>query len=263
MEKYGDIDGDGYIEFEAKNKNALRNQGWKDSNDSIKTETGERPKGPIALVEVQGYQYRALMKAADLYSDREASDESLFDPAFSDELRARASRLKENFNRDFWIKDEEFFAYALDGNKKQVTDISSNAGHLLITDIIDREKIPFVVKRLMQPDMLTPYGIRTLSVISPNFSDIEPFGYHRGSVWPHDNQMIALGMERRGYAQEAEIVRDRVIRAQVWLKRKYGIHNPELYMVDRYDHLRPYDSAQQPQGWAILSNLYWTSTINQ
>ena len=255
MEKYGDADGDGYIEFEAKNKKALINQGWKDSSDSIKSETRERPEGPIALVEVQGYQYRALMKSVDLYSE--------FDPAFSDQLRAKASVLKEKFNRDFWMKDKGFFAYALDGNKKQVVDITSNVGHLLITGIIDRKKIPQVVNRLMQPDMLTPYGIRTLSVSSPNFSDLEPSAYQLGGgVWPHDNQMTALGMEKLGYIQEAEIVRDRLIRAQVWLKRKHDIRSPELYMVDRNDHLRPYDTAQQPQSWAILSNLYCTSTIN-
>ena len=264
MEKYGDVDDDGYIEFEAKNKNTLINQGWKDSSDSIKTATGERPPGPIALVEIQGYKYRALMKAADLYSDKEVCGEDLFDPAYADQLRTRAKELRENFNRDFWMNDKEFFAYALGGNKKQVTDITSNVGHLLITGIIERKKVPRVVNRLMQPDILSGGGIRTLSLNSPNFSDEEPSAYHLGgSVWPHDNGIIALGMEKLGYIQEAEIIRDRVIRSQVLLKRKYNIRNPELFMVDRYGHLRPYETAQQPQSWAIRSNLYWTAAISR
>lgn len=248
IEEYGDCDGDGFIEFSAKNRYALLNHGWKDAGDSIKDDTGQRPKEPIALVEVQGYAYQAYMGAAAWYD--------YIDGEFADELREKAIKLKEKFNQDFWVDDEGFFAYALDGDKKQVTDITSNVGHLLMTGIIDADKLPRAVARLMQPDMLTLYGIRPLSSKSPNFSDVEPQAYHNGGgVWAHDNALVYLGLKKSGLYKEAGMVRDRVLEAAYVLKDVYDVRNSELYMVDRNNQIRPYIGAVSPQSWVIVAYI--------
>ncbi len=241
IKTYGDKDGDLFIEFEAKNRNALIWQGWKDSGDSIKTAEGLKPKEPIALVEVQGYQYAALVNASQLYKD--------IDPEYADMLARRAAALKEKFNKDFWMEEEGFFAYALDGDKNQIKDITSNVGHLLITGIIDEDKKDRVVKRLMQPDMLTRFGIRTLSSESPNFILKEPFAYHNSSIWPHDNAIIYIGLIENGYYKEAEIVGEGVLSAEYYLFKTYGIRNPELYNVSLDGKILVYRGAQQPQTW--------------
>jgi glycogen debranching enzyme len=248
IENYGDSDGDYYIEYDAKNREALLNQGWKDSGNSIIAE------GPVALVEVQGYQYAALIKAADLYEK--------IDPDFSASLKERAKTLKERFNKDFWIEDENFFAHGLDGKKNQVLDITSNVGHLLASGIIDDEKLSKVIARLMQPDLFTRYGVRTLSVNSPRFSDIEPDCYHNGGgVWPHDNVLIYHGLKKAGFFAEAARLRDAILDAQYTLKLQYGIANAELYIVDRMGSIRPYYGACLPQGWVVTAMQYLADSL--
>lgn len=258
MIHYGDRDGDLFVEFQAQNPNTIQNQGWMDSADSI---IGH--EGPHALVEVQGYQYLALTLAANFFQqDRGYTEEVLrINREYARVLLERAGDLKMKFNRDFWMEDEKFFASGLDGQKKQIVDIRSNAGHLLMTGIIDDEKIPLVVNRLMQPDMFTEGGIRTLSVNSPNFSDKPPSGYHNGAIWPHDNAIICLGLRKCGYIDEAERIKNAVLEAQTRLADKDGQYNRELYMVTRDGVLGPYDTAQHPQGWAIHANLFWTAEL--
>jgi len=255
MRYYGDKDRDLFIEFSAQNRNAILNQGWMDSGDSIKYPDGTRPKEPIALVEVQGYQYLALKNAAKLYKSK--------DPEYSTELDSRAETLKIFFNRDFWMPKEGYYASALDGGKKQVVDIRSNVGHLLMTGIMDEENEVLVVKRIMQPDMFTPYGIRTLSSESPNFSDEAPSGYHNGSIWPHDNAIIYIGLLEAGYSENAEQIKDAVLEAEKALGDEYGEYDMELYMVDKYDTLKPYETAQHPQGWVVNANLLWTTELKK
>ncbi len=256
MIHYGDKDRDLLIEFLAQNPNTIQNQGWMDSGDSIKNPDGTKPEGPYALVEVQGYQYMALMLAADFFEK---------DSVYSELLRQRARDLKMKFNRDFWMEDENFFASGLDGQKNQIKELRSNVGHLLMTGIIDEEKVPFVVKRLMQPDMFCEGddggGIRTLSSNSPNFSDQAPSGYHNGSIWPHDNAVIYLGLQRYGYLQEAEREKNAVLDAQKHLADLDGLYDRELYMVDRRGRLKPYPTAQHPQGWVVNANLLWTAEL--
>lgn len=245
---YGDVDGDLFIEFRAKNRHAILNQGWKDSGDSIESAPSKRPKEPIALVEVQGYTYEALVKAAELYRQKGNID-------YSKVLFQRAGALKERFNKEFWMEDEGFFAYALDGDKKQVKNITSNVGHLLKSGIIDDDKVGGVVARIFKPDMLTDYGIRTLSTNSEYFSDVEPAAYHNGgSVWPHDNGLIYLGLLKYGYNTEAALLRDRLLNAQAELYKTYNICDAELFMVTREGILRLYDTAQQPQTWVSATN---------
>lgn len=248
MDTYGNIKGDGYVRYQAKNRHALINQGWKDSGDSINYPEGdEKVKEPIALVEVQGYQYLALTRAAKLYE--------FLDPEYAQKLSERARKLKVHFNEDFWMEDEEFFAQALDGENTQIRDITSNVGHLLLTGIIDEEKEPYVVDRLMQPDMLTEYGIRTLSSKSPNF---DPDKYQIGSIWPHDNCIIALGFVKRGYFDKANIVRDRILEAEIRLLTEYGAKQSELFTVGKDGVLGPYKYAQQPQTWVMEADRVFT-----
>jgi len=257
MEHYGDKDGDGFIEYQAKNRNALINQGWKDSGNSILTSDNKHPKEPIALVEVQGYAYWAYTQAA-WYFEKEK------EYPFANYLKNRARNLKEKFNKDFWMEEEKFFAYALDGDKKQIKDIVSNVGHLLITGILDRNRARMVIERLMKPDMLTNYGIRTLSSLSPHFRfsntdpKIQAEAYHNGSVWPHDNAIIALGCKKYGFTREEKIIRDSCLAAIA----KLG--HTELYQVNpRNGKLTPYKKAAKPQTWVIGSALLWTTQREQ
>ncbi len=252
---FGDADHDLYIEFQAANRQALLNQGWKDSNNSIQTITGERPKEPIALVEIQGYEYWALQEAAWLFEHNGNTSKAA-------SLQRRAGQLKEKFNQDFWMADEGFFAYALDGNKHQIKDITSNVGHLLLTGIIAEDKVPLVVERLTKPDLLTPYGIRTLSTNSSYYSQESPTAYHNGAVWPHDNAIIFLGLKKLGFVKEAEVIRTATVKAQLILKNKYNLQNVEVYSVDKENNLTPYSGAQAPQGWVVDANKHvFTQTL--
>lgn len=247
MEQYGDVYGDGYIRFSAKNRYALINQGWMDSFDSIEIAPGKRPKEPIALVEVQGYAYHAYLSTAELY--RKAGDIE-----YAKHCYQKAGILKGRFNQQFWMEDESFYAQALDGDNKQVRDKVSHVGHLLATGIVDHKKIPYVVNGLIQPDMLTPWGIRTRSLNSPNFSDVEPAAYHRGgTVWAHDNEMTARGLRKVGYPKEAQMIEEAILSAEIKLNDSYSISSEELFIVDRNNQLRPYLEAQKPQGWAAAA----------
>ena len=248
IENYGDMYGDGYVRFRAKNRFALLNQGWMDSGDSLEVASNKRPREPIALVEVQGYTYSALINAAEAYRTVGEFD-------YAKHLYQRAGLLKKRFNEEFWMENEGFFAYALDGDNSQVREIRSNVGHLLMSGIIDEEKIPKVVNRIMQPDMFTPYGIRTLSLYSQNFSDREPSAYHNGGgVWGHDNGIIFIGLRKLGYLHEAEKIGEAIVRANWLLYTNYGLRDSELHMVTRKGRLRPYKTAQHPQTWAGATN---------
>jgi glycogen debranching enzyme len=207
---YGDKDKNLFIEYEKKNPEGLDNQGWKDSN-------GLKIKPPVEIVEVQGYEYLALEGVAYLAGILNK------DQNFIKRLKERAKDLKEKFNQEFWMEDKKFFALALDGDKKQVKKITSNPGHLLFTGIIEEDKIDFVVKRLFENDMWTPYGIRTHSSLEEDF---DPLSYHLGSVWPHDNWIIAQGLKKLGYQKEYDKIKEAIIKAY----EEIG-HIPEYYAV--------------------------------
>src|SRR5438445_454627 len=193
---YGDADHDGYVEY-GHRPSDLVSQGWKDSANSLSDPDGTPSQLPAALVEVQAYVYGAKRGLADLY-------EIDGDTARAAKLRAEAAELRERFERDFWMDDEGCYAQALDGRKRQVKAVTSNAGHALWCGITARERAARVVHRLMAPDMYTGWGIRTLSSRYPTYN---PISYHNGSVWPHDNSLIAHGFARYGFREEAtEIV---------------------------------------------------------
>ena len=255
IENHSASRGDGYIRYSAQNRNALLNQMWKDSFDAIEISPGKRPKEPIAVVEIQGYTYDAYVKAAEAYR-------RMGNIEFAKQLYQRAGILKNNFNRDFWMEDEGFYAFALDGDNNRVKEITSNVGHLLMSGIIDEAKEPIVVDRIMRPDIFTNWGLRPLSAKSTHFSDIEPFAYHRGGgIWPHDNGIIYMGLKKAGYVKEAGFVRDAVLNAQYGLFVRYGLINDELYMVDRNGNLRPYETSQHPQSWVTEANKMWTDPL--
>jgi glycogen debranching enzyme len=162
------------------------NQGWKDSEDSIVGVDGKLAEGPIALVEVQGYVYMAKTRIADVY-------EALGERERADELRRQAETLRVAFNDAFWNPQEGTFALALDGAKRQVASVTSNPGHCLYCGIVDADKGPAVAERLMAADMFSGWGIRTLASSSRAYN---PMSYHNGSVWPHDNAIVAAGLKR-------------------------------------------------------------------
>ncbi|HYH55290.1 MAG TPA: glycogen debranching N-terminal domain-containing protein, partial [Anseongella sp.] len=193
IDEYGDIDGDGFVEYQRKTESGLANQGWKDSYDSISHRDGELAAYPVALCEVQGYVYDARKQAA--YIARILGEELL-----AEKLETAAEELKRKFNEQFW--DEELGAYvlALDAMKTPCRVLASNAGHCLFSGIADREKAVRTGQSLMSREMFTGWGIRTLSSGEVRYN---PMSYHNGSVWPHDTALIAAGMARYGLMKEA------------------------------------------------------------
>jgi glycogen debranching enzyme len=191
IDRFGDSDGDGFVEYRRRSPAGLRNQGWKDSSDAVVHADGTLAEGPIALVEVQGYVYLAKLRIAELYEELGESDRGRA-------LRAQAEALRRQFNDAFWNPEEGFFALALDGRKRQVASVTSNPGHCLYCDMIDADKAAAVAERLMAEDMFSGWGIRTLSARSPAYN---PMSYHNGSVWPHDNAIIAAGLKRYGHEE--------------------------------------------------------------
>lgn len=196
IDKYGDRDGDGFVEYLRRSERGLINQGWKDSFDAVIHVNGEMAKGEIALVEVQAYVYYAKRRLSQIYTD-------LGNAKLAIKLRKEAARLKKNFNERFWMEEEEYFALALDGNKRQVKTITSNPGQALWSGIVDEDKAKKVVKRLLAPDMFSGWGVRTVSKQAKNYN---PMSYHNGSIWPHDNAIIVRGLKRYGFEEQAETI---------------------------------------------------------
>ncbi|MBI1974873.1 MAG: hypothetical protein HYS57_00760 [Parcubacteria group bacterium] len=236
---YGDIDHDLFLEYERKNPLGLTHQGWKDSRlDHLKIEP------PIELVEVQGYYYAALRVA-------EQCARALGDESRAQQLAERTQKLKTEFLANFWLERQQFFTTGLGKSHTHDTRITSNPGHLLFTGILDGEdtRLAAVAKRLFAPDMWTPYGIRTHSTENHDF---DPQSYHLGSIWPHDNWIIAQGLRRNGYVQEYQKIKEALTRAS----RELG-NIPELY-VYADNKLETYPSACIPQGWASGALLNFT-----
>ena len=240
-DQFGDLDGDGFIEYQQHNPLGVRNQGWKDSTDSLTAVDGSIAPLPAALVEVQAYLYRAKAGLARIFrarGQREAADR----------LDREARQLHRRFNKSFWMAGERFYAQALDGEKRQVAAISSNPGHALWGGIVDRSRSAAVVRRLMAPELFSGWGVRTLSSASVNYN---PMSYHNGSVWPHDNSIIAAGMRRYGHHAEAELVARSVIEAGM----RFADHRlPELFCGfgrDRRFNSQPgeYLVSCNPQAW--------------
>jgi glycogen debranching enzyme len=197
--KYGDRDGDGFQEYQTRSTAGYENMAWKDSGDSVMYSDGTLVRGPKALCELQGYVYDAWLRMAEIYDE-------LDNKRRANRLRRKATLLFKRFNEVFWDETSGFYAYALDGDKKKVLSVTSNVGQCLWSGIVAPKRAATVVKRLMQKDMWSGWGIRTLSSDHPSFN---PYNYQTGAVWPHDNGLIALGMRRYGFdAEAAALARD-------------------------------------------------------
>ncbi|MEP9352656.1 amylo-alpha-1,6-glucosidase [Xanthobacter sp. KR7-65] len=242
---HGDRDGDGFVEYGRMRGDGLVNQGWKDSHDSVFHADGSLARGPIALVEVQGYVYAAWRAAAaiarQLGLDGEAS-------AFE----VRAERLKTAFDAAFFDAALGTYVLALDGEKRPCRVRTSNAGHTLFSGIATPERAEAVVAQLMCNSSFTGWGVRTLASTEARYN---PMSYHNGSVWPHDNAMIALGLARYGFRAEVARIFEGLFRAAIYFDLR---RLPELFCgFTRQRSQGPvsYPVACAPQAWAAAAPL--------
>jgi glycogen debranching enzyme len=236
----GDPDGDGFVEYKRASEQGLANQGWKDSHDAIFHADGQLAEGEIALAEVQGYVYAAKRMAARC-ARRLGRDDA------ARQLDAEAEKLAERFEAAFWCPEIETYALALDGAKKPCAVRASNAGQVLFTGIADPKRAALVAKGLLRPAFFSGWGIRTVARGEARYN---PMSYHNGSIWPHDNALIALGFARYGLKQPVETLFEGLFRAGTYMdpgrlpelfcgfQRQHG-HGPTLYPV-----------ACAPQAWA-------------
>jgi glycogen debranching enzyme len=252
IDKYGDRDGDGYVEYERRNKETgLENQCWKDSWDSIAFADGTLAATPRATCELQGYVYDAKIRTARLAREHWGA------AAWARQLENEAAELKRRFNKDFWISERGFFALALDGQKRKVDSLTSNIGHLLWSGIADADKASSCVKHLMSDALFSGWGIRTMASSEHSYN---PIGYHVGTVWPHDNSFIAWGLRRYGYRAEAA----RISRAMLEAAALFNGRLPEAFGgYDRGATHFPveYPTACSPQAWATGAPLLLIRTL--
>jgi glycogen debranching enzyme len=230
----------GYLSYNRRSKRGLVNQGWKDSGNCIVDAQGELAQGAIALAEVQAYVYAAKLRMSELARLKKL-------PNLTETWQAEARDLKARFNQDFWLPAHDYCALALDGEGRPVDSITSNPGHCLNLGILDPEKALSVAERLQAPDMFNGWGIRTLSSLSPAYN---PMGYHIGSVWPHDNGMIAQGLRSLGLVEQSLELASGLI--DMTLTQPYQ-RPPELFCgYERNGDSLPvqYPVACSPQAWA-------------
>jgi len=257
---WSDLDEDGLVEYAKRNPDGigLDNQVWKDSGDSIQPYEHVPIVHPIAWVEVQGYAwaaydaYRVLAKRC-----------GYFDQSLDQEIQQRMIRLKDGLKR-FWLHEEQFPAIALDGEKQPIPAVSSNPGHLLWSGCLEKAQAAQICKRLMLPDILTPWGLRTLSESAYYYN---PLMYHCGAIWPFDNALAVIGMRRYEYETQVRIIAERVLHAMV------AFNNPvELYTVQPSRWIRShrieqewfladYFQACNTQAWTAAAVLYLTSML--
>ncbi len=250
IERFGDVDGDGYVEYHRATDRGLVNQGWKDSWDGIRYADGTVATAPIALCEVQAYVYSAYLARA--HFAQEAGD-----PATYDRFRAKATQLKADFNRDFWLEESGWFAVGLDHDKRPIDSLTSNIGHCLWTGIVEDQKARIIADKLLGPEMFSGWGVRTLATSMGGYN---PISYHCGSVWPHDTAIVAAGLSRYGYFDHAE----RLINALFDAAVKLGGRLPELFSgLDRHELSAPvgYPTSCSPQAWSAASPLLCLRTI--
>jgi glycogen debranching enzyme len=240
IDRYGDRDRDGLQEYKTRSSHGYYNQGWKDAGDAIQHADGSLAPLPIAVVELQGYVFDAKLRMAAMYDE-------LGRPEDAARLRREAWRLFDLVNDRFWWEAEGTYYLGLDGEKRPIASVASNAGHLLSSGIVPVERAGRVVQRLLEEDMWSGWGIRTLSSDHVGYN---PFSYHTGSVWPHDNAIIAGGFARYGYREEAARVARGIFDAT---ERFQANRVPELFSgLTRTEGSFPvqYLGANVPQAWA-------------
>jgi len=243
MLEYGDRDGDGFQEYKTRSPRGFYCQGWKDSHDAIRHEDGSIAPLPHALCELQGYAFDALLRMSEAF-------QIWGQPKRAEEMQQRATRLYDEFNERFWWEEEGTYYLGLDGNKRPIRSVASNAGHCLANGIVPPDRAKRVVDRLMQPDMWSGWGVRTLSSEHPSYN---PYSYHLGSVWPHDNATIAGGFRRAGRHTEAQQIAEGIFAAA---ERFEHYRVPELWAgVAREPgaYPVPYLGTNVPQAWSAAA----------
>jgi glycogen debranching enzyme len=251
IDRFGDLDADGFQEYQTRSPLGYENMGWKDSGDAIVYPDGLVVAQPKALVELQGYVFDAKMRMAEVF-------EVLGEPDRSAVLRSQAAWLQRRFEDAFWCEDLGNYALSLDREKQPVKTVASNVGHCLWSGILRPDHAERVVRRFFEDDLWTGWGIRTLSARNPAFN---PYSYHNGSVWPHDNGIIALGFKRYGFGDEASRVAHDIFGAASFFNR-YRL--PELYAgLSKGDTAFPvqYLGANVPQAWAAGSVFHLLRAI--
>jgi glycogen debranching enzyme len=252
IDTYGDRNGDGYIEYDRRNKQTgLENQCWKDSWNSMLFADGSLSRLPRTTCEIQGYVYDAKLRSARL------ARQFWNDPALAERLEQDAAALKRRFNQDFWIPERNFFALAIDGDGRKVDSLTSNIGHLLWSGIVEDNKVQACVDHLMGDRLFSGWGVRTMAEGEGGYN---PIGYHVGTVWPHDNSIIAWGLRRCGYRKEAAQVAAGILEAATFFKGRL----PEAFAGYRRDLTGfpvEYPTACSPQAWATGTPLLLLRTM--
>jgi len=241
IDHYGDRDGDGYVEYGTKSPQGLGNQCWKDSWDGIQFSDGSIPYLPIATAEIQGYVYDAKLRVAEMAK-------KLFnDTALAHRLEREAQELRLRFNRDFWSEQRDgYYIVGLDGDKRPIDSMTSNMGHLLWSGIVPEDRARIIARHLMSAKMFSGWGVRTISTDDRGYN---PIGYHCGTIWPHDNAIVAAGLARYGFRAEA----NRIALAHFEAAAFSDFRLPEAFAgfdrsVSRFPV--PYPTACSPQAWA-------------
>ncbi|GIH92519.1 amylo-alpha-1,6-glucosidase [Planobispora siamensis] len=241
---------DPFLFYRRKTDQGLINQGWKDSFDGVNFADGTLARAPIALAEVQGYVYAAYIARSHFASE-------VGDRAGEERWASRAARIREAFNERFWLPDRGYYAMGLDGGGRAVDGLGSNMGHCLWTGIVDEDKAASVVEHLMSPAMFTGYGVRTLASTMGAYN---PMSYHNGSVWPHDNALVAAGLMRYGFAEGARRITFGLLDAA----EAFGWRLPELFCgFDRSEFSVPvpYPTSCSPQAWAAAAPIQLVRTL--
>jgi glycogen debranching enzyme len=247
IDEHGDRDGDGFVEFERRGTRGLTNHCWKDSGDSMVFHDGSQARGPIASVEVQGYVYDAKLRIAELAA------RAWSDAALAARLEHEAAELRERFNSAFWCERDgsQVYALALDGDKRPLNALTSNIGHLLWSGIVPDDRIGSVADALVGGELWSGWGVRTLATGDRAYN---PLAYHNGTVWPHDNSLIALGLARAGRWEDA----NRIVRRMLEAAAHFDYELPEVFAgFDRSEAEAPveYPTSARPQAWAAATPL--------
>jgi glycogen debranching enzyme len=241
IDRYGDRDGDGFVEFERRTERGLSNQSWKDSGDSQRFSNGEFAQPPIAPAEVQGYVYDAKLRVAELARD------AWRDATLADRLEREAAELRARFDEAYWIDERGgYYALALDARKERVDALCSNIGHLLWSGIVPDERAAALADRLMGEELWSGWGVRTMSTDDAAYN---PLSYHNGTVWPHDTSLAAWGLARYGRWEEAQ----RIVRTLLTAASHFAWSLPEVFAgFPRSETPFPiaYPTAARPQAWA-------------
>ena len=251
IDEFGDRDGDGFVEYERRSSRGLLNQGWKDSGDAIRNRHGVESRPPIALAEVQGYVFDAKNRMAALATMRGETE-------LAQRLTRDAATLRERFEASFWVEDQRYYAMALDADKNQSDAIGSNAGQCLWSGIVDPGRARDVADRLLGPELFSGWGIRTYAQGQPGYN---PFGYHTGTVWPHDTSLAAAGLKRYGFQDEANRLVGHVFEAAQHFTE---FRLPELFCgFDRASAPMPvpYPVACSPQAWSAGAAFMFLQTM--